>query len=143
MRRFTCIPALLVGLALAAPAPAGAAQIGPQVERTSPAKYPENLPGCAPRRCTRGTTIPRGWVLLSRRVRLESGERRAAMTFRCPGRRGLRTLGFLESGELFVQIPRNQLPYVRRPSVRVYAERILTPVSQAATGTLYAVCAPR
>ena len=143
MRRFPCIPALFMALTLVAPAPAGAAEVGRQVERSSPAKFPENLPGCAPRRCARGTTIPRGWVLLSRRVTLDAGERRAGMTFSCPGRRRFQTFGFLERDDLIIQIPRSQYPYQRRSRVRVLAERSIVPVGRRASGTLYAVCRPR
>lgn len=145
MRRLcttTAITTLTALSIVAAPAPAGAATVGKQVERRAPAKYPENLPGCRPA-CARGRTIPRGWVLLSRTVTLASGERRATVTFRCPGRRAFRTVGFLESGDVLVQIPRDQAPYLRRSRLRVHAERILTPVRQRATGTLYAVCGPR
>jgi hypothetical protein len=129
-------------LTTTAPAPAGAADVGRQVERSAPAKYPENIPGCAPR-CVRGRTITRGWVLLSRRVRLDAGERRTAVRFSCPGRRRFRTFGFLESGDLLVQIPDSQLPYTGRRRVRASAERILAPVRRPAAGTLYAVCVPR
>jgi hypothetical protein len=145
MRRLCTTTALtaLTALSLAAvPAPAGAAAVGEQVERRAPAKYPENLPGCRPA-CARGRTIPRRWVLLSRTVTLAAGERRATVRFRCPRGRTFRTVGFLESGEILVQIPRDQTPYVRRTRLRVLAERILTPVGQRAGGTLYAVCAPR
>jgi hypothetical protein len=116
--------------------------VGAQVERRAPAKYPENIPGCAPR-CVRGRTIRRRWVLLSRRVRLASGERRATVRFRCPGGRRFRTFGFLESGQVLVQIPDSQLPYTRRTRVSARAERILGPVRRPASGTLYAVCVPR
>lgn len=126
----------------AVPAPAGAAEVGRQVERRAPAKYPESLPGCRPA-CRRGSTIPRRWVLLSRTVRLEGGERRAPVTFRCPGRRRFRTVGFLESGDVLFHIPDSQLPYRRRTRLRLFAERGLAPVDRVATGTLYAVCAPR
>ena len=143
MRRFSCISALLVGLTIAVPAPAGAAEVGSQVERTNPAKFPEDLPGCAPRRCVRGGTIPRGWVLLSRRVTLDAGERRAGMTFRCPGGRRFLTFGFLERDDLIIQIPRSQFPYRNRSRIRVLAERSIAPVNRRASGTLYAVCRPR
>jgi hypothetical protein len=82
-------------------------------------------------------------VLLSRRVRLDSGERRTTVRFRCPGGRRFRTFGFLESGQVLVQIPDSQLPYTRRTRVSVRAERILGPVRRPATGTLYAVCVRR
>jgi hypothetical protein len=139
MRRSAPCIALAALLLTAAPAPAGAADVGAQVERRAPAKYPENIPGCAPR-CVRGRTIARGVVLLSRRVRLAAGERRASVRFRCPAGRRFRTFGFLESGDLLVQIPDSQLPYTRRRSVTVRAERIIAPVRRPAAGTLYAVC---
>ena len=142
MRRLVPIIALSALWLVAAPAPAGAATVGPQVERRAPAKYPENLPGCRPQ-CVRGRTIPRRWVLLSRRVRLAPREQRTTLRFRCPGRRTFRSVGFLESGDVFVQIPRDQSPYLGRTRLRVLAERILTPLSQPAAGTIYAVCAPR
>lgn len=142
MRRLIPITAVSALCLVAVTAPAGAATVGDQVERRAPAQYPESLPGCRPR-CVRGRTIPRGWVLLSRRVRLDTGERRATVRFRCPRGRTFRTLGFLESGDLLVQIPRDQIPYTRRTRLRVSAERILVPLSQRATGTLYALCVPR
>ena len=142
MRRL--VPCLaLAALALtAAPAPAGAADVGRQVERRAPAQYPEDLPGCRPR-CVQGRTIHRGWVLLSRRIRLEPRERRAPATFRCPGRRRFRTFGHLERGDVVVGIPESQFPYTHRTRIRIFGERGLTPLSQPATGTLYAVCVPR
>jgi hypothetical protein len=139
MRRLLPTIALL---SLLAPASAGAADIGRQVERTAPAKYPENLPGCRPA-CKRGATIPRRWVLLSRTVRLERRETRAPLTFRCRGGRTFRTVGFLEAGDVLLSVPENQLPYRRRTRLRLIAERGLTPVGAVARGTLYAVCAPR
>jgi hypothetical protein len=44
---------------------------------------------------------------------------------------------------VLLSIPDDQLPYVRRTRLRLFAERGLTPVSAIARGTLYAVCAPR
>jgi len=139
-----CLPTALAVLCVAAgaPAPAAAADVGRQVERRAPATYPENLPGCRPA-CKRGATIHRRWVLLSRTVRLEAGERRARVTFRCPGGRRFVTLGFLESGDVLIHIPDSQLPYRHRSRLRVFGERGLTPLRRVARGTLYAVCAPR
>ncbi|CAA9536004.1 MAG: hypothetical protein AVDCRST_MAG85-4124 [uncultured Solirubrobacteraceae bacterium] len=141
MRRPIAIAALGALCLIAVPASAGAATVEPQVERRAPARYPENLPGCQPR-CVRGRQIPRGWVLLSRVVRLEAGERRTPVVFRCPGGRRFRTFGFLESGQIVMQIPDSQLPYTRRTRVRLSGERLLTPRNRPATGTLYAVCIP-
>ena len=143
MRRFACICAVLALPVTAAPAPAGAADVERQVERRAPSRYPENIPGCGRSRCVRGETIHRGHVLLSRRVRLDRGERRVGVTFRCPSGRVFRTFGFLESGEVLFQIPESQLPYTRRTRVRVTAERKLAPLRTVARGTLYAVCVPR
>ena len=143
MRRFACTAALLGLTVLTAPAPAGAADVGRQVERSAPARYPENIPGCGRSRCVRGATIHRGWVLLSRTVRLDPGERRVGVTFRCRGGRTFRTFGFLERGDVLLQIPDSQLPYTRRTRVRVSGERGLAPVRSTARGTLYAICAPR
>ena len=142
MRRHCSALALIALCLVAAPAPAGAAAVGAQVERRAPSRYPENLPGCRPR-CARGDVIPRRWVLPSRTVRLEKGEPAATVRFRCPGGRTFRSIGFLENGDVLVQIPRDQSPYRRRTKLRVRAERILTPLSLPAVGTLYAVCAPR
>lgn len=142
MRRLCTVFALAALCAAAAPAAAPAADVGRQVERRAPAKYPENLPGCRPA-CQRGRTIHRRWVLLSRTVRLEAGERRARLTFRCPGRRRFVTVGFLERGDVLIHIPDSQLPYRRRSRLRVFGERGLAPLRRVASGTLYAVCAPR
>lgn len=139
MRRLVPIPAL-VALLLAVPAPAGAAQVGPQEELRAPARYPESLPGCSPR-CVRGRTIRRGWVVLRRRVRLDARERRTTVRFRCPGGRRFRTFGV--AGDVLVQIPDSQLPYGRRRAVRLTAERLLVPLARPAGGALYAVCVPR
>ena len=141
VRRSALLPAL-AALVLAAPATAGAADVGPQVERRAPQRYPTDLPGCSPR-CVQGRTIHRGWVLLSRTVALAARERRTTVRFRCPGGRVFRTFGFLESGDVVVQIPDDQLPYTRRTRVRVTGERSLTPLSRPARGTIYAVCVPR
>lgn len=139
MRRLVPIPAL-AALLLAVPAPAGAAQVGPQEELRAPARYPESLPGCSPR-CVRGRTIRRGTVVLRRRVRLDARERRATVRFRCPGSRRFRTFGV--GGDVLIQIPDSQLPYGRRSRVRLTAGRLLAPLSRATGGAVYAACVPR
>ena len=146
MRRLLPIAALaLLGLPLlAVPASAGAARIGPQVERRAPHRFPADLPGCRPR-CVQGRTIPDGWSLLSRTVTLAPGERRATLRFRCRGGRRFRTFGFLESpsADVVLQIPSDQLPYTNRTRVRVVAERNLEPLGNPSSGTVYALCVPR
>jgi hypothetical protein len=142
MRRLAPIIALAALTVMSAPAPAGAAEVGPQVERQAPSKYPADLGGCKPR-CVRGRTIHRGYVLLSRRVRLDPGDRSTRVTFRCPGRRVFHTFGFLESGDVLLQIPQDQFPYNRRTRIRAVAERGLSPVQTVARGTVYALCKPR
>lgn len=138
------IVATLALVALAAPAPAGAADVGRQVERAAPSKYPESIPGCRPR-CRRGRTISRRHVLLSRTVRLEPGERRTTVRFRCPRGRRFQTFGFLTGGsaDVGLNIPDSQLPYTRRSRVRVIGDRGLQPLSRPSTGTLYAICVRR
>src|SRR5688572_20446988 len=117
MRRI--VPLTLLALApFSAPAPAGAAEVGRQVERRAPARFPADVGGCSPR-CVRGRPIPRGWVLLSRTIRLEPRERRVSATFRCPGGRRFRTFGHLEGGDVILQIPSSQFPYTRRTRVRI------------------------
>lgn len=145
MRRIACTTALLATCIVAAPAaPAGAADVGPQVERRAPTKYPADIGGCGRQvRCLRGRTIHRGWVLLSRTVRLDAGESRIAVRFRCPGGRRFRTFGHLESADVAIEIARDQYPYTRRTRVRMFARRILAPRSQPSSGTVYAVCVPR
>jgi hypothetical protein len=129
-------------LALAVPALAGAATIGPQVERSSPSRYPTNLPGCRPL-CRRGAVIPRGRVLLSRKITLEPGERRARVRFVCPARHRLMTFGGLMTGDVVPQIPSSELPYTNHRAATIIAERALAPLSQPSSGTLYAVCGRR
>ena len=146
MRRLcliTALCALTVLSTAAAPAPAGAAVVGDQVERRAPARFPETIGGCGKSRCTRGRTIPRGWTLLSRTVELRAGERRTAVRFACPGGRRFRTFGHLERGDVLLQIPDSQLPFTGRSRIRAFGDRALTPPQQRARGTLYAVCVPR
>ena len=129
MRRL--VPILALAASCSPPRlPAGAAR--GRAGRSSAARprgTRRTSPGCRPR-CVRGATIPRGWVLLSRRVRLDAGERRASVTFRCPGARRFRTFGFLEGGDVLLQIPDEPAPVQRAARrVRLLAERGLTPVS--------------
>jgi hypothetical protein len=124
--------------AAAVASPAAAADVGPQTVRVAPARFPNDIPGCVRPRCAQGRVIPRGWVLLTRRVRLARGERRAAVRFTCPGRNRFVTFGFAEPGGVLVQIPDDQIPYTRRRTVRVVAERGVP--SRRGRGAIYAVC---
>lgn len=147
MRRLcliTALCALTVLSAAAAPAPAGAAAVGEQVERRAPDRFPESIGGCGrEQRCVRGRTIPRRWTLLSRTVALRARERRTPVGFACPRGSRFRTFGHLERGDVLLQIPDSQLPYTGRSRIRVFGDRALTPLRQVARGTLYAVCVPR
>jgi hypothetical protein len=129
-------------LALAVPALAGAATVGRQVERSAPARYPTNIPGCRPL-CRQGEVIHRGRKLLSRTVVLAPGERRTPVRFVCPPRHRLMTFGGLMTADVFPQVPEGEFRYWTRRAATIVGERNLAPLSQPSRGTLYAMCGRR
>jgi hypothetical protein len=88
----------------------------------------------------RGRPIPRGYVLVGQQVDVQRGTRGgnaghagAALTFRCPGTKKLRTFGVV--GNAGFSAPRN---YVGHRQTQVFS--FAPPSVDHATGTLYAVC---
>lgn len=129
----------IVLLALAVPALAGAATVGAPVERSAPARYPETFAGCRPA-CRAGKVMARGHIVVSRRVRLDAGERQTRVRFVCRPRYRLMTFGAQTRGDIFPQIPESEVPYTNRRAATVIAERGLAPVTRPSNGTIYAVC---
>jgi hypothetical protein len=88
----------------------------------------------------RGKPIPRGYVLVGQTVDVTRGTRGgnaksagAALSFRCPGTKTLRTFGVV--GNAGFTAPTD---YVRHRQTRVFS--FAPPSLDRATGTLYAVC---
>jgi hypothetical protein len=99
---------------------------------------PFDAPGV--RSIRRGRAIPRGYVLVGQTVDVTRGMRGgnaksagAALTFRCPGTKTLRTFGVV--GNAGFAAPTD---YVRHRQTRVFS--FAPPTLDHATGTLYAVC---
>jgi hypothetical protein len=88
----------------------------------------------------RGRPIPRGYVLVGQTVDITRGTRGgnaksagAALSFRCPGTKTLRTFGVV--GNAGFSAPTD---YVRHRQTSVFS--FAPPTLDHATGTLYAVC---
>jgi hypothetical protein len=101
-------------------------------------KAPFDAPGV--RAVHRGKPIPSGYVLVGQTVEVTRGARGgnaksagAALTFRCPGTKTLRTFGVV--GNAGFSAPRD---YVRHRQTQVFS--FAPPTLDHATGTLYAVC---
>jgi len=99
---------------------------------------PFDAPGV--RSIRRGKPIPRGYVLVGQTVDVTRGTRGgnaksagAALSFRCPGTKTLRTFGVV--GNAGFSAPTD---YVRHRQTRVFS--FAPPTLDHATGTLYAVC---
>jgi hypothetical protein len=99
---------------------------------------PFDAPGV--RSIRRGKPIPRGYVLVGQTVDVTRGTRGgnaksagAALSFRCPGTKTLRTFGVV--GNAGFTAPTD---YVRHRQTRVFS--FAPPSLDRATGTLYAVC---
>ncbi len=84
----------------------------------------------------RGKPIPAGYVLVGQTVDIQRGARSAgaALTFRCPGTKTLRTFGVVGNAG-FSAVDRNY-PGHRQTAVMSFAP----PRLAHATGTVYAVC---
>jgi hypothetical protein len=105
---------------------------------TAGQRAPFDAPGV--RAIRRGRPIPRGYVLVGQTVDITRGTRGgnaksagAALTFRCPGTKRLRTFGVV--GNAGFSAPTD---YVRHRQTRVFS--FAPPTLDHATGTLYAVC---
>jgi len=99
---------------------------------------PFDAPGL--RSIRRGRPIPRGYVLVGQTVDVTRGTRGgdaksagAALTFRCPGTKTLRTFGVVGNAGFAASTD-----YVRHRQTRVFS--FAPPTLDHATGTLYAVC---
>ena len=99
---------------------------------------PFDAPGV--RSIRRGKPIPRGYVLVGQTVEVTRGTRGgnagragAALVFRCPGTKRLRTFGVV--GNAGFTATRN---YAGHRETRVFS--FAPPTLDHATGTLYAVC---
>ena len=84
----------------------------------------------------RGKPIPAGYVLVGQTVDIQRGAKSAgaALTFRCPGTKTLRTFGVVGNAG-FSAVDRNY-PGHRQTAVMSFAP----PRLAHATGTVYAVC---
>jgi hypothetical protein len=133
-----CLAALGgTGVAMAADGPTQVAvSDAPTLSAGQPAPF--DAPGV--RSIRRGKPIPRGFVLVGQTVDITRGTRGgnaksagAALTYRCPGTKRLRTFGVV--GNAGFSAPTDYVRH-RRTSVFSFAP----PRLDHATGTLYAVC---
>ena len=112
--------------------------VGPRTVLNAGDTAPFDAPGV--RAVRRGKPIPSGYVLVGQTVEVTRGARGgnaksagAALTFRCPGTKTLRTFGVV--GNAGFSAPRD---YVRHRQTQVFS--FAPPTLDHATGTLYAVC---
>jgi hypothetical protein len=136
------VGALLLGAASVGldAATAHAADIGRQQAGRAPQRFPTDIPGGY----HRGARIPRGYVLLSRRVRMRPNEGWAPVRFTCPA--GVRALspGLNDPSELTIRIdPAQYRGRHRRFRVDVRPAPPQFVHGSVASGRVYLVCGPR
>jgi hypothetical protein len=128
-----CVTALgSAGTAVAADGPTRiAVQAAPTLNAGRPAPF--DAPGV--RAVRRGKPIPRGYVLVGQQVDVQRGAKPAgaALLFRCPQRKTLRTFGIV--GNAGFSAPRDYAGH-RQTTIFSFAP----PTIEHATGTVYAVC---
>jgi hypothetical protein len=129
------VVALLVGAGTALAAGSGPTQISvesvPSI--TAGQKAPFDAPGVKSIR--RGKPIPEGYVLVGQKVTIDRGAKTAgaALDFKCPGSKRLRTFGLV--GDVGFLAPTN---YDRHRETKIIS---FPPArGQHVSGTLYAVC---
>jgi hypothetical protein len=128
-----CVAA--VGGAGPAVAADGPTQISVQAAPTLTAGQPAPFDAPGVRAVRRGKPIPRGYVLIGQRVDVQRGATSAgaALRFRCPQRKTLRTFGI--AGNAGFSAPRDYAGH-RQTTIFSFAP----PTLERATGTVYAVC---
>jgi hypothetical protein len=128
-----CVAA--VGGAGTAVAADGPTQISVQAAATLTAGQPAPFDAAGVRAVRRGKPIPRGYVLIGQRVDVQRGATSAgaALRFRCPQRKTLRTFGIV--GNAGFSAPRDYAGH-RQTTIFSFAP----PTLERATGTVYAVC---
>jgi hypothetical protein len=128
-----CLAALgSAGTAVAADGPTDIkVQAAPTLAANTTAPF--DAPGV--RAIRRGKPIPRGYVLIGQQVAIERGAKAAgaALLFRCPQRKTLRTFGIV--GNAGFSAPRDYAGH-RQTTIFSFAP----PTLEHATGTVYAVC---
>jgi len=128
-----CVAA--VGGAGTAVAADGPTQIAVQAAPTLSAGQTAPFDAAGVRPVRRGKPIPRGYVLIGQQVDVQRGARSAgaALLFRCPRGKTLRTFGVV--GNAGFTATRD---YVRHRQTTVVS--FAPPTLEHATGTVYAVC---
>ena len=129
-----CLAALgVAGVAVAAD---GATEIKVQAAPTLAAGQTAPFDAAGVKAVRRGKPIPAGYVLLGQTVDIQRGAKNAgaALTFRCPDAKTLRTFGVVGNAG-FTAADRNY-PGHRQTTVFSFAP----PRLAHATGTVYAVC---
>jgi len=135
--------AAVASLALVAPAAAETADtaisVSPRTQIAAPASSPVTFPGVT--RVREGEALPRGWVVVSREVKITRGGEVAYPAFRmtCPTGRTWRSG---TSGGDIVASVLDRSARAQKRSVLVMATFATSevPVGDAATGTVYALC---
>lgn len=96
-------------------------------------KSPFDAPGV--RAIRRGKPIPKGYVLVGRKVQVKRGKNAAgaALPFRCPGTKRLRTFGL--TGRAGFVAPRDYVGHRSTIVISLPSGRL-----SRASGTVYAVC---
>jgi hypothetical protein len=135
-----CALALGAGTALLGPDDAGAATVSAQKEQRG-GRYPVNFGG----RADKGDPVPRGWVIVSRIVRMRPDERPTDVALTCPGRLGTRN--FIPNEDAELQINVRDTSQYRRQTKRFVVQVRPAPKAfvkgDVASGTLYLACGRR
>ncbi len=135
--------AAAASLTLAAPAAAETADtaisVSPRTQLAAPAASPVTFPGVT--RVREGEPLPRGWVVVSRDVRITRGGEVAFAAFRmtCPAGRTWRS-GTSGGDVLANVLDRNARSQKRSVLVMATFATREVRVGEDATGTVYALC---
>jgi hypothetical protein len=137
------LPAGLCAIAaLALPAaPADAFTVSAQAEIRPPKRFPVALAGGF----AQGERIPRGHVLLRRTVQIAAREGNRNVTFTCPGRRRVRTIGLNDPSTIGLGVSNAMRRYTRRTRVTLFVYAPASVVGPAGTGRgrVYVLCRRR
>jgi hypothetical protein len=128
---------VLAACAAAFPAPASAADIGPQ--EVVKGRFPVAMPGGY----KQGAKIPRGHTLIRRRVAVERDERGVPMRMTCKKGQVIRTLAMNDPSDVGYSIDRNSIPYGNKRSLRMKLFPRPGLDEYPARGRLYVLCRKR
>lgn len=129
----------LAGTALAASEAVTTIDVSPRVHTAAPDESPADFPGVT--RIRRGEPLPRGWIVVSRDVRIVRGDEAAygALRMTCPKRRTWRS--GTSRGDIAASVlDRNARTGKRSVLVMATFSTAEIAVGELASGTVYALC---